>query len=106
MAPGLIPRGAVTAIAGAVIAVWGVAQVADAFVEGYDSPAEIQLAVMLVLGALFGMRKDDKDDKPDPSPPALPPAPVPEPAQEPLPPGRVSAADLISRLQQERRAGE
>lgn len=110
MAPGLIPRGAVTAIAGVVIAVWGVAQVADAFVDGYDAPAEIHLAVMLVLGALFGLRKDGDDDRPTPEPapapaaPAPPAVPVPPPElPEPPGPGRESAADMIARLQRERR---
>jgi hypothetical protein len=89
----------VTAIAGAVIAVWGVAQVADVVVADYESPAEIHLAVMLVLGALFGLRGSDGDKPDEPPPPAAPPPPPPD---EPVPLGRESAADLIARLLQER----
>jgi hypothetical protein len=98
--PGLIPRPVVTVIAAVVIAVWALAQAAVIFVPGYQTPAEIHLAAMFVLGALFGLRKDDnqpdeqRDDKP------TPPTPPPD---KPPPQGRVSATDLIARLEQERR---
>lgn len=107
MGPGLIPRPVVSAIAAVIVAVWALSQAAVIFVPGYEAPPEIHLSVMLILGALFGMRKDGNGNGGEPAkPPPPPPAPAPaqlegEPA--PLPPGAVSAADLIARLQAERR---
>lgn len=92
---GLIPRPAVAVIAVLVIAVWAVTQAAQVFVADYTPPPEIHLAVMLVLTALFTVRKPD-DKKPNGEPP--PPA---EPTAEPRP-GEIAAADLIARLQAER----
>lgn len=96
MVPGLIPRPVVTAIAAVVIGVWALSQVAEVFVPTYDAPAELHLTVMAVLGALFAVGKTDR--------PAEPAKPAPDDAPA-LPPGRVSAADLIARLAQERRGG-
>lgn len=94
MGPGLIPRPVVSLIAAVVIIVWGASQLAIIFVPTYEAPAEIHLAVMLVLGALFGLRRDDKDEQRPSESGEKPPA-------EPPPEGRVSAADLINRLKQE-----
>lgn len=107
MSPGLIPRPVVTIIATVVIVVWAMSQAASIFVPDYEPPAEIHLAVMLVLGALFGLRKGDQQqgDAEPPAAPAAPAAPAIPPAaaeDEPVPPGRVSASDLIARLKQER----
>jgi hypothetical protein len=100
VAPGLIPRPLVTAIAATVIAVWAGWQVAAWLVPGLEVPAEIHLAVMAVLGAIFGLQRGG-DDKPAAAldkPPG-----TPEPPTETPSPGRVPAAELIARLQQERR---
>ena len=100
-----LPRPVVIAIASVVIGVWALSQVAVMFLPDYEPPAELHLAVMAVLAAVFGLqRSEDKDAAPPPQAPspAQPPAPAPEP--EPLPSGRESAADLIARLNQERRS--
>jgi hypothetical protein len=104
VAPGLIPRPLVTAIAATVIAVWAGWQVAAWLVPGLEVPAEIHLAVMAVLGAVFGLQRGGSGDA---LPAALDKPAAPPPAQEGVPaeppPRRVPAADLIARLQQERR---
>lgn len=105
---GLIPRPMVAAISVLVIAVWALSNAAVVFVPGYVPPAEIHLAVMLVLSALFAARSKDDEKKPaEPAapgaepPPAAPPPPE-APEAEPPPPGGVAAADLIARLLAER----
>lgn len=95
----VIPRPLAGGIAALVIVVWGLVQVADIFVQDYQPPSEIHLAVMLVLGAVYGARKDE---------PVKPDEPAPEPvpaAAEPGAPARESAADMIARLQRESARG-
>lgn len=105
MGPGLIPRPLAIGIAVVITGVWAASQLGTLFVPGYQAPDAIHAALMIVLGAVFALRRtdaeaeqanDEQEEAPEPPARTRPP-------RDPRGPGRPeSAADMIARLQRER----
>lgn len=130
MGPGLIPKPVAIAIAVIITAVWAASQLGSLFVAGYEAPEGIHAALMIVLGAVFALRRSDAadssdknerrrarparaDDPDDPDDGAVDADPCDEPddaawaaAQTLVRRHPEAAADLIARLQRERRGGD
>lgn len=111
MGPGLIPKPIAIAIAVIITVVWAASQLGSLFVAGYQAPEGIHAALMIVLGAVFALRRsDDKPDKPDDDPPDRPTPPaVAEVDDEARAAAQTlirlhpeTAAELIARLRRER----
>jgi hypothetical protein len=107
--PGLIPKPVASVIAVAITSVWIASQVAPFFLPAYKASESINTALMLILGAVFAMRRSDNShaERPADEPPRPAAAPSPRPRDPPpaVDERRESAADLIDRLRREHGGG-
>lgn len=94
-APGLLPKPVAVVVALVVSGLWGYDVLRSLLDATHQLNGTLGTAFSIVMGALFAQSRLGKPGQPPEDAPAEQPAPLPE--------GAVTAADLIARLQAERR---